>query len=470
MAAIRARASPANLGVAAVALLAVAVRLPGVWRWPFWEDEVASARILREPTFTSMVHRVVSTESTPPLWYSVGWLVHWIGVPLQDERLLSVLFGAATAALTVLLARRFVQLPLALAAGAMTALGGEFVGHGHELRAYELLALLSLVFGIYLLRALEGGSQRDDILLAGATALGGLTHFFFAFSALSALAWLWLDRGASRVRTRMTVALVCGGALAAAWIPGLLMQYKSGHFWWIGSFRTRYVIAVPLRLFTYAYSREPLGQILSAAAVVVLLVGALHLARRSREGRLVVVLAIAPILAAAAVWAAGMPIFDLRNLIGVGSFVAVAFVAAFDRLPRPLPAVVAVGIAAALGVSLAVSRADRIPRYDLMARALVHEGWRASAPIAVFGDPFLYKAPLEWYLPRQPFLQISRPVQRPVCPLVFIIKPNGAVLREHFRVSIENVARLQGATLLADATHPPRCVRPALVRHPATVA
>lgn len=470
MAAIRARASPEKVGIAAVALLAVAVRLPGVWRWPFWEDEVASARILREPTFARMLHQVLTTESTPPLWYFLGWLVHRLGVPLQDERLLSVLFGAAAAVLTVILARRFVRLPLALAAGAMTALGGEFVGHGHELRAYEMLALLSLVFGVSLLSELGGGSRRDDILLAGATALGGLTHFFFAFSALAALGWLWLDRGACRVRARATVALVCGGVVAASWVPGLLRQYKSGRFWWIGSFRARYVIAVPLRLFTYEYSSEPVGPLLSAAALVVVLVGGLRIARRSPEGRLVMVLALAPILAAGAVWAARMPIFDLRNLIGVGGFVAVAFVAAFDSLPGRLPHVAAAGIVAALGISLAVSRADRIPPYDMMARALVREGWQSSAPIAVFGDPFLYKAPLEWYLPRQPFLQISRPVRRSVCNVVFVIKPNGEVLRERFRVSIESIVRLRGATLLADEARPPLCVRPALVQHPPTVA
>src|SRR5438552_19081261 len=77
----------------AVSLVAIGARLPGVYDQPFWQDEVASARILREPTLGGMLNHVARSESTPPLWYFLGWLVHRAAVPLQDERLLSVVFG-----------------------------------------------------------------------------------------------------------------------------------------------------------------------------------------------------------------------------------------------------------------------------------------------------------------------------------------------------------------------------------------
>jgi hypothetical protein len=118
-----------------VGAIAAAVRLPGVYGRPFWEDEVASARIVIQPTFQAMLHQVGQTESTPPLWYAIVWLAHRVGMPLQSERLLSVAFGAMFAAAVVKLARCFVPLPLATAAGLMTALGAEFVVHGAELRA-----------------------------------------------------------------------------------------------------------------------------------------------------------------------------------------------------------------------------------------------------------------------------------------------------------------------------------------------
>src|SRR5712664_1930987 len=97
----------------AVALVATAVRLPGVYTQAFWQDEVASARIINGPTFPGMLAHVARTESTPPLWYALGWLLRQAGTPMQDVRLLSVAAGALLAALVVDLARRFVPLPFA---------------------------------------------------------------------------------------------------------------------------------------------------------------------------------------------------------------------------------------------------------------------------------------------------------------------------------------------------------------------
>ena len=123
-------------------------------------------------------------------------------MPLQSERLLSVLFGALFAAAVVSLAHRFVALPLATAAGLTTALGAEFVVHGAELRAYELFALLSVALGLCVLKMLEQPSRRWDLVLAATAAAGCLTHYFFAFSVGAVLVWLWLDPGARRIRRR----------------------------------------------------------------------------------------------------------------------------------------------------------------------------------------------------------------------------------------------------------------------------
>jgi hypothetical protein len=94
-----------------VALVATAVRAPGVYRQAFWQDEVASARILDESTFTGMLAHVARTESTPPLWYALGWLLRRAGTPILDIRLLSVAARALLAALVVHMARRVLPLP-----------------------------------------------------------------------------------------------------------------------------------------------------------------------------------------------------------------------------------------------------------------------------------------------------------------------------------------------------------------------
>jgi MFS family permease len=430
----------------------MAVRVPGVWSRPFWEDEAASAQILHEPTLWAALRRVVRTESTPPLWYVLAWAVHQLGVPFQDERLLSVLFGGVFAALVVVLARRFVGIALAVLAGLLTALGSEFVKHGHELRSYELFASLAALLGLVLILELDSPSRRREVALALTVAAGGLTHFFFAFLVIAVLAWLWLDPGARAIRVRATCAIAAGCAVALTWLPLLLAQYHPWRFSWIGSFRWRPVVAVPLRLFTTADSGTLDGRLLSAAAAAVLAVGCVRLARASAAGRLVAVLAVAPLVAAAAVWAAGMPIFDLRNQIGMGAFVAVAFVAAVDALPMRVALVTAGAVLAAMALAVATAT-PAIRAYNVIARRLVAAGWSGSQPIAVFGDPYAYRTPLEWYLPHQPSLTFASP-RAASCANVFLVRPGGRVVP----TTLGATPTIGHVTLLLSASADRRCL------------
>ena len=441
-----------------VGLVAAAARLPQVYTQAFWEDEVASARIINEPTLPRMLAHVARTESTPPLWYGLGWLAHEAGAPTPEIRLLSVLAGALLAVLVVDVGRRFLPLPFAGLAGLLAALGGEFVGHGWELRSYELLALLAVVFARCLLVEIESPSRRREVALAATVAAGGLTHFFFAFSVLTALAWLWLDPGVRAVRRRASIAILIGGAVAASWGPVLLTQYHQGRFWWIGSFRIRTVLAVPLRLFTYAYANTTAGFVLSAVGLLLVVAGCSRLARASAAGRLIVVLALAPVIEAALVWAGGLPIFALRNLIGIGPFVAVAAASSLAAVPRRVAMPVAGAITATLALSLLWPSGGGIPPYDAMARALVADGWSPSKPIAVFGDFFRYRGPLEWYLPHQPVLDASRLSSR-ICKTLFVLRGD-TVHRLHLTRPIRADRALRGATILVDPATAPSCLRP----------
>jgi hypothetical protein len=442
-----------------VALVATAVRLPGVYTQAFWQDEVASARIIDESTFGGMLGHVARTESTPPLWYALGWLLRQAGTPLQDIRLVSVGAGALLAALVVDVARRVVPLQVAALAGLFVALGGELVGHGQELRSYELLALLTLVFARCVLAEAEAPSRRREVALAASVAAGGLTHYFFAFSVLAVLGWLWLDRDVRAIRRRATAAILSGGSLAAAWLPVMLRQLHQGRFWWIGAFRLRTVIAVPARLFTYAYANTQLGIAVSLAGLLLVAVGCVRLGRASAAGRLMAALALVPLVEGAAVWAGGLRIFALRNLIGIAPFVAVAAAAALAAVPRR--AAVALGAATAvllLAPFTPFAPGGGTPPYNAMARALVAEGWNPAEPVAVFGNFYPYRAPLEWYLPHQPVLDASRLLSG-VCRTVFVIRGND-VDRLHLRRPLESDRRLRGATFLSSPAGRSPCVLP----------
>jgi hypothetical protein len=442
--------------IVAVALVAAAVRLPGTYSQALWEDEVASARIISEPTLPRLLGHVARTESTPPLWYVLGWLAHQAGAPMQDVRLVSVAAGALLAGLVVDLTRRFVPLHLAALAGLLTAVGGQLAAHGRELRAYELLALLSAVFARCLLAEVQAPSRPRELALAAVVAAGGLTHYFFAFTVLAGLCWLWIEPAARAARRRATFAIVRGGCVAASWAPVMLQQVHQHRFWWIGPFRLRAALAVPARLFTSAYANTTTGLALSTGGLLLVACGCARLWRTSAAGRLVAVLALGPAAEASAVWAGGMRIFALRNLIGTAPFVAVAAVVTLAALPHR--SALAAGVAGVALIGLSGASIAGVPRYDTLARDLVAEGWTPAQPVAVFGDFFRYRAPLEWYLPRRPVLDASRPTEG-VCRTVFVIRGD-EVARLHLHGPIGAQRQLRGATILSDPARAPRCVKP----------
>lgn len=435
---------------AALAVLAVCMRLPGVWQNALSQDEVASARILREPSLAGMLHRVVRTESTPPLWYALGWLVHHAGVPIVEVRLLSVLFGGLLAALVYELARTVARPGIAAFAAALAAVGWAAVYHGSELRSYELLALLATLLCLLVLRHAEQPSRRLDAALAVTVAAGLLTHYFFVYSVAAVLAWLWLDPAARQARRRATVAIAAGGLCAAPWFPAFLAQYDHDRFWWIGRFKPHVVILTPLHLFVpYAGGTLAFGIALLAVAAA----GAAVLARSPR-GRLVAALALAPTAVAAAAWAAGERTYTVRNLIETAPFLAIVCAAPLGAVRQR---VVLAAAAATAVVVVAVTQASvPLAQYQRIAQALVAKGWRPSDPVAIFGNVFSYRAPLEWYLPRQPLLDVSQPTDR-ACPMLFVVRRHG----DDFSVRRLRHVRpaLRHATLLAATRRAPACVR-----------
>jgi len=399
----------------AVAGAAALLRVPRLAD-PFWQDEVASARILREPTVGRMLAHVARTESTPPLWYALAWLAHRLGAPLQDVRGLSVLFGAVLAGLTVVAARAVLPLAPAALAGVLVAVGGQFAAAGWELRAYALLALLSVVFALALERAVTQPARWSAAVLVLVTSAGLLTHYFFAFTAAAGGAWLWLEPHARSSRRRVTLALLGGAALAAPWLPFAVRQYRQDRFSWIGGFDGKVVANTAFRLFT------PLVQTEWVPLVFLLLVvaGAVRLARSSPRGRLFAALGLGPLLAAAVVWRLGVRVYADRNLIEVGAFLAVCAAAGLAAFaPRVRTAVVvALGVAALAGF-VWDQRAPGAP-YARIAAALVSEGWSPTQPVMVFGSPYAFRSPLEWYLPRDPRLAIVGPA-RSDCRIGYVV-------------------------------------------------
>jgi Dolichyl-phosphate-mannose-protein mannosyltransferase len=429
---------------ALVALVAVAVRVPGAYAHALWQDEVASGRILMEPTLGRAVSRVAHTESTPPLWYVLAWLLHHAGLSVVDVRLLSVLAIGVVAAAACVLARRLAGDVAGVLAGLFVAFGEQFAVYGESLRAYALFAMLAALFALAVLAVVGEPSTRRLIALGAVAAAGAYTHYFFALTDLAVVLWLWLDPAGRAVRVRATAAIVAGTALVLAWAPEFARQVHNGRTWWIGSFRLRNVLSAMLRLYTFTLNGTLEGRLLGVAVFVVVVASCAVLAR-DPIGRLVAALVFVPLVVAAAAWLVGLKVYALRNLIEIAPFGAVAVASAAVRLRLH---VVAAAVAAGLGVALVFSELHRVPAYDDLAHALVRQGWTPAAPIAVPGDPLRYRGPLEWYLPGKPVLLLGDERRR--CRGVFLVTEDG----------VQRVGTVPpGATLLAERGRVPGCVR-----------
>jgi hypothetical protein len=383
--------------------VAAAVRVSGALHYAFWRDEVASARIIVQRTPIGVLRHVARRETTPPLWYLLGWLVHAAGASTAQVRFVSVVAGGLLAGAVVVYARRLLPLWAAALAGLGVALGYEFVFHGRELRAYELHALLTVLLPLSVERLVEHPSRGRVAVLALVVAAGGLTNYFFLLSAGCALLWILTSMRARPARRQGIAAIAAGLVPPLAWAPVMAVQYRRDLFNFIGPFDWHDVATTFWFLFARAQPRTALlheaGPLLVLAGVVA---GCALLALRSDAGRLCALLALGPFAAAALVWLAGPRIYDVRNLLGIGPFAAVALAALLTVLPRPAAAPAGALAAAALVLALVVGDRVEPVSFDRVARALVAENWSRHDPIVFLGNFYAYEAPLEWYLPEHP--------------------------------------------------------------------
>jgi hypothetical protein len=394
----------------AVAALAAAACLPGAAGHALYGDEVASARIVTEPSLGRVLTHVRRTESTPPAWYAAAWAVRKAGIgDVASLRLLSVLFAAAAAALTAVWARRLLggQLVAGLA-GSLVAVGSVPVEYAEQLRSYALVVLASVAFGLLLVEAALRPRRWGFAWLAAVVWIGALTHYFFLFVVAAGVVWLWVARPPLPARGRASLAIAAGLLAFAPWLPSFHEQEAHGRYRWIGGFDPLVVAKLPGELF---FGPDGLLYGLARLAVTVAVAGAAVLFWRRREGSAVVTLALLPIAAAATLWAAGEPIFNERNLLPVAPFLAILVAAAVAELPARARSF---GAAAAIALTLACAGYAQATlgraAYDSLARTIVGFGWASSDGIVVAAPNAAIQiaSPVSWYLPNHPELAWRR--------------------------------------------------------------
>ncbi len=220
--------------VVGLTALGAAIRFSTLGLQSYRHDEAVTAGRVLGASLSGAMHQVWAGESTPPLYYLVGWLwsqpfgVHEVGL-----RSLSALFGTATIPVAYLVGRELIGRRSGLVAAAIVAVNPMLVWYSQDARAYALLVLLSTAALLFFLRARRTGAARDLLWWAVLSALALATHYFAFFPLAIEAVWLL----ATMRPLRRVLPAVGGVALAGiALMPIALHQAQGKNNNWIASF------------------------------------------------------------------------------------------------------------------------------------------------------------------------------------------------------------------------------------------
>jgi len=225
-------AGPGWAGLAAVAAVALVLRLHGLTAGDVWVDEANSILTAQHPV-PALLERL-RTDSSPPFYYLAlrGWAA-LVGESPAALRALSVAIGTGLVVAVGRLGRRWVGPRGALLAAWVVAVSPMQVYHSQQVRMYALLALLALVSLHALARTIDTGARRFAALWVGSTLLALYTHNF-AFHLLPLQALWILASGTTRRHLSLWSAAAAVGLLAyLPWLPSLLEQLANrDHYAW----------------------------------------------------------------------------------------------------------------------------------------------------------------------------------------------------------------------------------------------
>lgn len=171
---------------AAIAVLALALRLHGLGDKPLWLDEVTTLN-RATMSFPALVDSSLAAKHYPT-YFALLWLVAKLGTSPWLLRLPSAIFGAIDAALVYIIGRDIDGPRTGLAAGLLLALSPFDVLYGQEARSYTLVAGLILIALWGLLRLAREPERAAQPLLRRRMPAGPwLAYGFGTAAALNVL-------------------------------------------------------------------------------------------------------------------------------------------------------------------------------------------------------------------------------------------------------------------------------------------
>ena len=397
-------APPAWWPLAALTILAAALRLSTLDLQSFWYDEAFTPVHVLHPSLWATLRSVVHTENTPPLWYVIAWADSRVfGTGEIALRLPSALAGIATVPVAWAIGRELTgRRATAIAAAAFVAVNPLFVWYSQEARAYGLFVLLAAAARCCASCApCARRPPRRMAMFALSASLALLSHYFAVFLLVPMVVWLAWDR------TRRRAALPAIGVLALVGLALLpLISAQGGHgTQWIGEWAlSKRLQAIPQYYLT-GYSGEPLGHGIELLVALPILAGlGLGLWRvlepREERGALIALaVAVSGVLLPIVLVAFGADYLAPRNLVAamIPVTCVIAVVVTARRTGRAGAALAALIVVAFLAISIDVDLSPRLQRGDWRGVAKVLRGTGNNDRVITTVE--LGAAPLEYYLP-----------------------------------------------------------------------
>jgi mannosyltransferase len=418
-------ALPAWWPLAALLVLAAALRFSTLGLQSFWYDEAFTPVHVLHASLGATLHSVVHTENTPPLWYVLIWAWSRVfGTGAVALRLPSAVFGVATVAVAWGIGRELTgRRATAIAAAAFVAVNPLFVWYSQEARAYGLFVMLSALAMWCFLRAERKPTPGRLAAFAVTASLALLSHYFAAFLVAPMIVMLLFgDRlpglrgerlgqgrgpgGGEGERTSRARLLAC----AVPTVIGLgllpLASAQGGHgAQWIGEWAlTSRLQAIPQYYLT-GYMGAPLGHAIELLVALPIIAGLgwglwSVLEPREERGALIALsIAACGVLLPIVLIAFGADYLAPRNLVAamIPLTALIAVVVTAHRAGRVGTALAALVACGGLAISIDVDLSPRLQRGDWRGVAKVLRG--SSAGERVITTVELGAAPLEYYLP-----------------------------------------------------------------------
>lgn len=382
--------------LAIVTIIAAALRLPFLGHQSLWLDEVFTRDILREPSLSSLWNRIKATESTPPLYYVIGWLVHARSTVAM--RLISALALTAAVPVGYMAFRRLIGWRAALATAAILAVDPMLVSYSTDARSYGLFVLTVLLSVWGFAALLEHGSRQRFGLWMLASVASIWTHYFGVFVVGAEVVVLLAIRPAMRLATATWTAVLC-----VCLIPLVPLVVNQS-----GDERAEFIAGIPLTKRLSETIRQlamgpnvPRAWLEASGLVVIgigVLVGVVMVARSRRPGPRVL-LGLAAVVVGAPLLLAVFGIEDrfyARNIIAAVPLVAALAAPAMLRL-RATPLALYLVLASVASVWVATNwRYEQVDWKAALARA------EAIEPALVVAVTRLGAPVVQTYLGRTP--------------------------------------------------------------------